>query len=250
MTLRNVIDYAKKTNPDLAKKVKQKEDEYKDKVIEEHLAAKKKAQDLDRDKIQPKLAAGILGLCLRQTYKDPFLQVKGLVYDNFPKNVSQVKSFLYKLTAEEYHNEEAVNSINIKEVTLTKRKLPHVVINLKCNRELCQQRHRAMMTEHPDTYFFTDLDFERRMTEHEQHSQKTIAFYKELNAVHGCDIRILDVDVSQKSPEEIFRVGREAVFHAYKFLDFLYVSEGNEKELIEKLQTQEEQRVKDEEAQA
>ena len=85
------------------------------------------------------------------------------------------------------------------------------------------------------------------MNEYELHNQKTMHFYKDLNA-HGSDIKLLEIDATHKTPEEIFRLGREAVFHGYKFLDFLYVSEGNEKELIEKLQLQEEQRIKDEEA--
>ena len=35
------------------------------------MAAKKKGQELDREKIQPRLAAGLLALCLKQVYKDP-----------------------------------------------------------------------------------------------------------------------------------------------------------------------------------
>lgn len=51
---------------------------------------------------------------------------------------------------------------------------------------------------------------------------------------------------ADKSQEEVLKQAREAVFHQYKFLDYLFVSEENEKDLIQKLLKEEEQKEKEE----
>ena len=46
----------------------------------------------------------------------------------------------------------------------------------------------------------------------------------------------MELETSFKGKEDVFRMCKDHIFHHYKFLDYLYVSDDNEKALIEKLQ--------------
>lgn len=49
------------------------------------------------------------------------------------------------------------------------------------------------------------------------------------------DVKVVEVDSSTSSIEEVFKLSKETIFHTYKHLDFIYVNEDNEKELLNKL---------------
>jgi len=64
-------------------------------------------------------------------------------------------------------------------------------------------------------------------------------FYKDLK---DTSVKVVEIDTMGKKLDDVYKIAKEHIFQYYKFLDYLYVSEDNEKALIEKLQKQEELR--------
>jgi hypothetical protein len=74
------------------------------------------------------------------------------------------------------------------------------------------------------------------MNDYDNHYHGLIDFYRDLKLNHpDINIKIIEIDTMGKKLEDIYRQAKDQIFHYYKFLDYLYVSEDNEKALIEKL---------------
>lgn len=109
--------------------------------------------------------------------------------------------------------------------------MPSILIHLKCSKEAALHR-----IKHQDAHHEGELD--RRYAEYEHNHPKLLQLYQSLN--HSHKVKILEIETAQKSEEEVLKLARDLVFQEYRFLDFLHVSEDNERALIDKLQKQEE----------
>lgn len=49
------------------------------------------------------------------------------------------------------------------------------------------------------------------------------------------EIKVIEIDSATTGLDEMYKQSKEAIFHQYKHLDFIYVNEDNEKELLVKL---------------
>lgn len=112
MTLKDLFDMIKKQeklyNSKIGKKLISKEEEIKDKIIEEHQAQKKKDKgpEIDRDKLNIKFPDYIVGEVVRFVLKDALYKNKGLIYDNFPKSEKQAKRLFFSIKGEGDHEDE------------------------------------------------------------------------------------------------------------------------------------------------
>ena len=80
---------------------------------------------------------------MRFVLKAALYKTKGLIYDTFPKSEKQAKRLFFSIKGEADHDEEEEGFFNrLDQAKVHLKKLPHVVIHLRCLKDICYQRFK------------------------------------------------------------------------------------------------------------
>jgi adenylate kinase len=97
LTIKEMVDNAKKEQSDLGNAVRTKIEEMKDQVLEDYeKTRKKKDPDLVRDDIKTRIPDDMVHKIVKSRIESPACMNKGFVLDGYPRNIKDAKAVFYE----------------------------------------------------------------------------------------------------------------------------------------------------------
>jgi len=209
-----VVEEVTNAENELAAKIKQELQEIKEKMIEEAEAKKKKNQELDHSKINPRIPDHLLGEAFRWKLNQNNCRNRGFVLDGWPRKYSDAK-YLY-LEDPEDEESQVVHSV-----------YPEVVIQLNASNDFLTKRAKDLPEQLVAGTHYNDEGMKRRLAAYrEANNEKTgpvlTDFFTKRNLeVLQLDYGEVDKKTTSVSNEEIIAKIQEHVEQNGKVENFL-----------------------------